>query len=63
MLHDLKSLKKHLLHNGVEIKSYDGAFLTTKKGDVWGLFDDQFYMNGVLVDRKTIFKEFPKKIA
>lgn len=62
-MHDLKSLKRHLIHNGVEIKSYDGAFLTTKKGDTWGMLDDQYYKNGVIVDRKQIKKDYPKNPA
>lgn len=59
-MHDLSSLKKHLLRNGVEVKAFDGAFLTTKKGEVWGMIDDQYYKNGTLVDRKQIKKDYPK---
>lgn len=59
-MHDLQSLKKLLKNNQVEIKSFDGAFLTTKKGDVWSMLDDQFYKNDTLVDRKQLKKDYPK---
>lgn len=62
-MHDLRSLKKLLKHNGIEIKSYDGAFLTTKKGDVWAMLDDQYYKNDEKIDRKQIKKDYPKSLA
>lgn len=62
-MHDLRSLKRHLILNGIEIKSFDGAFLITKKGDHWAMLDDQFYKNDVRVDRKQIKKDYPKSAA
>lgn len=63
LMHDLKTLQRLLHHNGVEIKSFDGASLTTVKGDVWGLAHDVFYKNSEPVSNKQLREMFPKKIA
>jgi hypothetical protein len=60
---DLKTLRRLLVHNGVKVKSYDGAFIVTEKGDVWCLAHDVFYKNNVEITLKEIRQQYPKKLA
>lgn len=62
-MHDLKTLQRLLVHNGIEIKSFDGISITTAKGDVWGLAHDVFYKNNDPITLKQIKELYSKKLV
>jgi hypothetical protein len=54
-MHTLGALKAFFESKKIKIKEFSGWYLIVKN-DRWSMFDGEYYVNGVLIDRKNISK-------